>query len=339
MAAVGVLIYFLGSRSARGQAAAISRPLGELTEAAATIARGDYTTEITTRTNDEVGVLATSFETMRKTVKEYTEKLEVKVAERTRELKEAMRELKRSNTELEQFAYVASHDLQEPLRMVSSYMGLLERRYKDKLDDSAREFIGFAVDGAQRMRQLITDLLTYSRVGTKGKPFEETDCGDVYEKATKNLEVAIKEHGARVTHDELPTIAADGSQLVQLFQNLIGNALKFCRDRTPEVHVSARREDGRWVFGVKDNGIGIAPENRERVFQIFQRLHTREEFEGTGIGLSVCKKIVERHGGDIRVESEEGVGTTFWFALPADPDAVTAPDPSPETAEQLVEQS
>lgn len=314
---VGFAAYLIGTRAASKEAGRITQPLKELTDAADTIAAGNYGAAVTTRTDDEVGILAKSFESMRKTVKEYTDDLEQKVKDRTQRLDEAMAELKRSNAELEQFAYIASHDLQEPLRMVTSYLGLIEKRYKDKLDDSGHEFIGFAVDGAVRMRRLITDLLTYSRVGTKGKELEPTDCEQVLETATKNLEVSINEHNATVTHDPLPTVMADRGQLEQLFQNLIGNALKFCKDRTPEVHVSVEQEGERWKVGVRDNGIGIAPKHRERIFQVFQRLHTREEYQGTGIGLAVCKKIVERHGGEISVESEVGEGTTFLFSLQA----------------------
>lgn len=243
-------------------------------------------------------------------------RLEEIVTQRTSALQLKTEALARSNTNLEQFAYVASHDLQEPLRMVASYLKLIEKRYKDKLDKDGHEFIDFAVDGAKRMQGLIQDLLMYSRVSTKGKLFEPTECQTVYEKAIKNLEISIDEYKANVTRDDLPQVLADEGQLMQLFQNLIGNSLKFCKDRTPEVHVSAKQEGNSWIFGIKDNGIGVAPEHQERIFQIFQRLHNREEYEGTGIGLAVCKKIVERHGGKIWVESKVGKGTTFWFTIP-----------------------
>jgi len=226
-------------------------------------------------------------------------------------------ELQRSNQELEQFAYVASHDLQEPLRMVSSYVQLLARRYKGKLDQDADEFIDFAVDGATRMQRLINDLLLYSRVGTRGKPFEPTDSYQALAAALDNLQLAIQDNNATVTHDPLPAVMADGSQLVQLFQNLIGNAIKFHGTEKPLVHVGARRQDNEWVFSIRDNGIGIAPENFERIFVIFQRLHGRGEYPGTGIGLAVCKRIIERHGGKIWLESEPGKGTTFHFTLAA----------------------
>jgi PAS domain S-box-containing protein len=225
-------------------------------------------------------------------------------------------ELARSNAELEQFAYVASHDLQEPLRMVSSYMQLLARRYRGKLDADADEFIDFAVDGAARMQRLIRDLLMYSRVGTKGKEPVPTDCGAVIGYALANLQEAIAEKGATVSHDELPTVMGDEVQLTQLFQNLIGNAIKFQGEEPPRVHVGVLREGSGWLFSVRDNGIGISPEHFERIFKIFQRLHGREEYPGTGIGLSVCKKIVEWHGGRIWVKSAPGEGTTFLFTIP-----------------------
>ena len=232
------------------------------------------------------------------------------------ERKRAEEELARSNKELEQLAYVASHDLQEPLRMVTSYVQLLARRYRGKLDGDADEFIGFAVDGATRMQQLINDLLTYSRVGTRGREFEPTDCEIILGQALENLQIAIEEKRALVTHDPLPTILADNVQLGQLFQNLIGNAIKFQGPEPPHVHVSASRNENGWVLSVRDNGIGIAPEYAERIFVIFQRLHTREKYPGTGIGLAVCKKIVERHGGRIWVESQPGKGATFYFTVP-----------------------
>ncbi|OGS36048.1 MAG: hypothetical protein A2293_05940 [Elusimicrobia bacterium RIFOXYB2_FULL_49_7] len=224
--------------------------------------------------------------------------------------------LKQSNTELEQFAYVASHDLREPLRMVASYLQLLEKRYKDKLDSDANEFIAFAVDGATRMQNLITDLLTYSRIGAGHMPFTAIQCETVLNKAMKNLEIAIQDKQAKIISDSLPTIMANEGQLIQLFQNLIGNALKFCKDKTPEIHILVKRDETNYIFGIQDNGIGIASAHQERVFQIFQRLHTREEYEGTGIGLAVCKKIVEKHGGRIWIDSTVGRGTTFWFTLP-----------------------
>jgi light-regulated signal transduction histidine kinase (bacteriophytochrome) len=243
----------------------------------------------------------------------------VDITERKRaeeKLKLTLADLERSNKELEQFAYVASHDLQEPLRMVSSYTQLLARRYQSQLDAAANEFIAFAVDGANRMQALINDLLAYSRVGTLGKEFEPADCTAVLDRTLANLKAAIEKSSAVVTHDLLPTVMADNLQLVQLFQNLIGNAIKFHGEEPPRVHVSAEQKGNEWVFSIRDNGIGIDPRYAERIFVIFQRLHTREEYPGTGIGLAICKKIVERHGGRIWVESQPGIGSTFYFTIP-----------------------
>jgi len=225
-------------------------------------------------------------------------------------------ELKVSNEELGKFAYIASHDLQEPLRMVASYTQLLSRRYKGKLDAEADEFIAFAVDGANRMQRLIQDLLSYSRVGTKGQELLQTSSEEALQRALVNLRSAVEESGAVVTHDPLPTVLADGMQLVQLFQNLIGNAIKYQKPGVPRVHISTVLGATRlWTFSVKDNGLGIEPQYFEKIFGMFQRLHKREEFAGTGIGLAICKKIAERHGGKISVESELGQGSTFSFAL------------------------
>jgi PAS domain S-box-containing protein len=224
-------------------------------------------------------------------------------------------ELNRSNEELGQFAYIASHDLQEPLRMVASYTQLLEKRYKGKLDSDADDFIGFAVDGANRMQRLIQDLLAYSRVGTKGSDMLDTSSEQALQQALQNLRGAIQESGAVVTYDPLPTVRADETQLVQLFQNLVGNAIKYQSSGHPQVHVSATNGSKKWTFSVRDNGLGIDPQYFEKIFVMFQRLHKREEFAGTGIGLAICKKIVERHGGSISVTSQPGHGSTFAFAL------------------------
>jgi PAS domain S-box-containing protein len=225
-------------------------------------------------------------------------------------------ELNRSNLELGQFAYIASHDLQEPLRMVASYTQLLSRRYKGRLDSDADEFIAFAVDGAGRMQRLIQDLLAYSRVGTKGSDLLETSSEEAMQQSLINLREAIRESGALVTHDPMPAVLADETQLVQLFQNLIGNAIKYQKPGEPRIHISAAMDGGKkWIFSVKDNGLGIDPQYFERIFGMFQRLHKRDEFAGTGIGLAICKKIVERHGGSISVESAPGQGSTFRFAL------------------------
>jgi PAS domain S-box-containing protein len=225
-------------------------------------------------------------------------------------------ELNRSNVELGQFAYIASHDLQEPLRMVSSYTQLLARRYKGKLDADADEFIGFAVDGAARMQRLIQDLLSFSRVGTKGQELIDTSSEESLQQALVSLRGAIEASGARVTYDPLPNVLADEMQLTQLFQNLVGNGIKYQRHGAPLIHISAARgNSGEWIFSVKDNGLGIESQYFEKIFGMFQRLHKREEFAGTGIGLAICKKIVERHGGNIAVESTLGHGSTFSFTL------------------------
>lgn len=231
-------------------------------------------------------------------------------------LRQTLEDLERSNAELEQFTNIASHDLQEPLRMVSSYLQLLHRRYEDKLDSDAKEFIEYAVDGAIRMQKMINALLIYSRVGTRGSTFEPTDCEMVLSQTLDNLKLTIKDSGAVITQDVLPTVKADTSQLAQLFQNLISNAIKFHGEELPRIHISAKQEGEKWIFSVGDNGIGIEAEAADRIFQMFQRLHSTSEYPGTGIGLAVCKRIVERHGGDIWVESESGKGSTFYFTIP-----------------------
>jgi len=226
-------------------------------------------------------------------------------------------ELKRSNEDLQQFAYVSSHDLQEPLRMVASYTQLLAKRYKGRLDSNADEFIAFAVDGCNRMQGLIQDLLAYSRAGTNGKVFYEVSAEDALQQALTNLRISVEQSGAIVSHDSLPAIRTDETQLTQVFQNLIGNAIKYRSAAVPRVHVSATKNGGNeWIFSVGDNGLGIAPQYFERIFILFQRLHGRNEFEGTGIGLAICKKVLERLGGRIWVESEPEKGSTFYFALP-----------------------
>ncbi|HEX4087038.1 MAG TPA: ATP-binding protein [Chthoniobacteraceae bacterium] len=234
------------------------------------------------------------------------------------ELERAAAELRRSNEELEQFAYIASHDLQEPLRMVASYTQLLERRYAAQLDDTAREFIAYAVDGAKRMQQFIAGLLHYSRVGTEPRIMEEVNLDEVLDAALENLRMAIAESGALIERQGLPRVKGDARQLAQLFQNLVGNALKFRKPgQPPHIQITAGPAGDFWQISVRDNGIGLNPQFSGRVFIIFQRLHTREEYEGTGLGLAICKKIVERHGGRIWVESKEGEGATFSFTLPA----------------------
>jgi signal transduction histidine kinase len=326
----------------------ITRPVLQLVEATEEIGAGnlDYRIEATGR--DEIGQLAAAFDDMTAKLKQAegelrkhrehleelveelveeraaelkrtNEGLEAEIVERKRaeeQLKRTMADLERSNKELEQFAYVASHDLQEPLRMVSSYTQLLARRYQDQLDQDAHEFIGYAVDGAERMQRLINDLLGYSRVGSRGKPFGKTDCQQVLQETLANLRTTIDETDATVTHDPLPTVIADEPQLVQVLQNLVSNAIKFRGQAPPVVHIGAERKHDEWVFSVRDNGIGIDPQYYERIFVIFQTLHPRDQYPGTGIGLALCKRIVERHGGRIWVESQLGQGATFYFTIP-----------------------
>lgn len=284
----------------------------------------------------EVGELAKSFDDMAAALEARVRELQLTETELTalnEELEHRVldrtAELKRSNEDLEQFAYVASHDLQEPLRMIHNYLQLLRQRYRDKLDVSGNEFIGFALDGAKRMHELIQDLLTYSRVGTHGADFAPTECAVALERALANLSLAIEESGARITHDALPVVHGDLVQLTQLFQNLIGNAIKFRGDRLPEIHVGATSRGGEWELTIQDNGIGIAPQDFQRIFVVFQRLHSREKYPGTGIGLAVCKKIVERHGGRIWVNSKLGKGTTFHIALPAPAGTIGSPEGDP----------
>ena len=245
-------------------------------------------------------------------MKETLDNLEETVKERTAELA-------RSNVELEQFAYVASHDLQEPLRMITSYLQLLQRRYQGKLDEKADKYIYFAVDGAARMQVLINDLLEFSRVATRAREPEPTDSEFILNQVLSNLELFIKENKATVSHDPLPEVMADSTQLAQVFQNLIANGIKFHSEEAPKIHISAEKKAREWVFSVQDNGIGIDPQYSEKIFEVFKRLHKKEEYPGTGIGLAVCKKIVERHGGRIWVESELGKGSTFYFTLPINP--------------------
>lgn len=324
----------------------VTAPLVTITGVATEMAEGrlDPSALAGLESRSEVGVLARAFTRMANELRHTLEglrrshdELERRVEERTAELRRSneqleqevaerrsaeavlsirTQELARSNAELKQFAYVASHDLQEPLRMVASYLQLLDLRHREKLDGEAREFMGFALDGAKRMQTLIVDLLAYSRVGTAGRPLAPTACEEVLQAAMSNLQVAIRESGARITHDPLPTVLGDATQLVQLFQNLLGNAIKFRRDEPPLIEVRAELRDDFWRLSVQDNGIGIEPRYFERIFVVFQRLHGRKAYAGTGIGLAICKRIVERHGGTIEVASEPGKGSTFSFTIP-----------------------
>jgi len=249
---------------------------------------------------------------LRRQLAEQNAQLQREIAIRA-EVQEA---LQRSNTEFEQLAYVASHDMQEPLRKIASYLQLLAQRYEGRLDADADEFIGYAVDGAKRMQALINDLLAFSRVGTKAKPFAPTDCNAIVRTALMDLQIAIEECGAQIEVGELPTVMGDATQLPQLFRKLLSNAIKFRRDGVPRISVRAEPSGAAWRFAVSDNGIGIAAEYFERIFIIFQRLHGRSRYAGTGIGLAICKKIVERHGGQIEVHSTLGEGSTSAFTLP-----------------------
>lgn len=316
----------------------VSRPVLTLAASAQAISRdGDYAVRVPENRDDELGTLARSFNAMLEQIEHRDaelaasrDALEERVAERTRELEleiaerrqaqvaltEQTERLSRSNADLEQFAYVASHDLQEPLRMVASYTQLLAKGEQDRLRPEAKEYIAFAIDGATRMQSLISDLLRYSRLASEPTPLVPLEPEDLLATVRKNLEVAISENGAVVTADPLPVVRGNESQLVQLLQNLVANAIKFRGEQPPVVHVSAVSRGDFIEFAVRDNGVGFDPKYAPKIFVIFQRLHARGKYPGTGIGLAVCKKIVERHGGTIWVESAPGAGTTFFFTLP-----------------------
>ncbi|TYL38661.1 histidine kinase [Natronococcus pandeyae] len=248
-------------------------------------------------------------------VQDRLERQNDELTETQAELESTVRQLEASNERLDQFASAASHDLQEPLRMISSYLQLLEDRHDDDLDDEAEEFLEYAVDGADRMQVMVDDLLQYSRVDTRGDPFEPVDLDDVLEDALTDLQVCIEEESAEITAEELPRVEGDRSQLRQLFQNLVSNATEYSGDEPPRIHISAEQAGDEWKISVRDHGIGIDPDDQERIFEIFDRLHSHEEHEGTGIGLALCKRIVERHDGEIWVDSELGEGSTFFFTL------------------------
>ncbi|MFX0005028.1 MAG: ATP-binding protein, partial [Candidatus Hermodarchaeota archaeon] len=237
------------------------------------------------------------------------------ISKREIEFNEIMVDLKRSNEDLQQFAYVASHDLQEPLRAIVSFSQLLEEKYRDKLDKDGTEFIHFITDGAKKMNTLIKDLLSYSRITTHAQPSKLTNLEKILKDAIFNLQEAIKESGTIITHDDLPILKVDKTQFIQLFQNLLSNAIKFRRQETPKIHIGVKKINNEWLFSVKDNGIGIESKYFDKLFNIFYRLHTKEEYPGTGIGLPICKKIVQRYGGKIWVESEFGKGSAFYFTI------------------------
>ena len=310
------IVFILGTLIAFSIAGSISEPIKQLSKGAELVGSGKLDYKVAINSKDEVGQLSRALEKMTqdlKTVMASRDELDNEIIER----KQAEEELKRSNENLEQFAYVASHDLQEPLRVMASYSQLLERRYKNKLDTDADEFIGFIVEAVGRMQRLINDLLAYSRIGRKDDSLlTELDCNQVLRRVLESMSVIIASSNAKVTFDPLPILNGNESSFVQLFQNLIGNALKFHGQEPPRIHINAKQSGQEWIFCVKDNGIGIEPQYKEKIFLIFQRLHSREEYPGTGIGLSICKKIVESYGGKIWVESEPGKGSNFYFTIP-----------------------
>jgi signal transduction histidine kinase len=327
--ALGKLILLIGGIAllvASGLAYLLARsvtvPVQKLVKASIQIGSGKLDTSIDVKGKDELGQLAKAFSLMTKDLKKTLvsrDELRAEVEERKKtsaKLARAIVDVQRSNKELEQFAYVASHDLQEPLRMVSSYTQLLAQRYAGQLDDKAHKYINYAVDGAVRMQRLINDLLTYSRINTQGQTPELVDSHAILGEAIRNLSAAIDENRAIITNDDLPTVRADHTQLLQVFQNLIGNSIKFHGENPPRVHVSVQDMGNEWMFSVKDNGLGIDKKHADKLFVIFQRLHTQAEYPGTGIGLAVCKQIVERHGGRIWFESKPGKGSTFYFSFP-----------------------
>ena len=310
-----VIVIFLSSITAFSIAHSISEPIKQLSEGAAIVGSGNLDYKIGTIHKDEIGQLSRTFDKMTQDLKHTLasrDELNREIIER----KQAQEELVRSNKDLEQFAYVASHDLQEPLRAVSGFVELLRRNLEKALDAKTNEYMNFAIDGAKRMQSLINGLLEYSRVGTQGKEPQKVNSKEAMDEALARLQASIQESGAKITADDLPTVYFDDLQLTRLFQNLIGNAIKFRSDHIPQIHVSAVRQDACWRFAVRDNGIGIEQQYAERIFMIFQRLHTRKAYPGTGIGLSICKKIVERHGGRIWVETAQEHGSTFYFTVP-----------------------
>lgn len=319
---VSIAVAALVAAIAVAAARTLLEPLRRLQQGTEAIGRGELDYRIGLTGRDEFADLGRAFDAMAErldTVLASRALLEQEMEQRRRSeaaLREAGERLTASNRELQEFAYVVSHDLQEPLRMVSSYLKLIARRYQGRLDQDADEFIAFAVDGAERMAAMIDGLLQYSRVQSRGEPFAAVDLEQVLADVLDNLRLQIEESGARVEHTRLPAVAADRQQMTRLLQNLIGNAIKFHGEAPPHVRVDARLHEGAWTLSVQDNGIGIEPRDAERVFGMFQRLHSRGKYPGTGIGLAVCKRIVERHGGRIWMESTPGGGSTFSFTLP-----------------------
>ncbi|MEU6491205.1 ATP-binding protein [Streptomyces sp. NPDC046984] len=322
-AVIGLVIALVAVLVFEGLRRGITGPLSTLGTAAREVARGRFDRSLAGTGPADLRRLASDVDSMRLRLVE-----ELRSSEGTRRLlDEQTEDLKRSNTELEQFAYVASHDLQEPLRKVSSFTQLLQRRYGGQLDDKADQYIAFAVDGANRMQTLINDLLAFSRVGRVHNDHQTVDLEEVLSRTLDTLSVAVEESGAEITHDVLPTVVGDSTQLSILWQNLLSNAIKFrSPDRPPRIHIGVVPHGDAWEFAVTDNGIGIAPEFREKVFIIFQRLHTKDAYPGTGIGLAMCKKVVEFHDGTIRIDPDAEVGTRVVFTLPAVTAATAAPD-------------
>ncbi|MEU8585935.1 ATP-binding protein [Streptomyces sp. NPDC048664] len=326
-AVIALVIVLVAALVFEGLRRGITRPLSRLGTAAREVAQGRFDRSLTGTGPADLRLLASDVESMRRRL---VKELDFSEASR-RLLDEQARDLQRSNTELEQFAYVASHDLQEPLRKVSSFTQLLQRRYGGQLDDKADQYIGFAVDGANRMQTLINDLLAFSRVGRVHNDHQSVDLEAVLGSVLDDLSVTVAETGAEITHDALPTVVGDRTQMGMLWQNLLSNAVKFrSPDRPPHIHVGAASADGMWEFAVSDNGIGIAPEFQEKVFVLFQRLHTKDAYPGTGIGLAMCKKVVEFHGGTIRIDPDYKLGTRIVFTLPAAGDRPAAPEREPQ---------
>jgi signal transduction histidine kinase len=312
--------------AARRLSSSISGPINQLSTGAEIVGAGDLDHRVGIERGDEIGVLSAAFDAMTRrlqTTLASRDLLDLEVGERKRveeELRRTLDNLARSNRELEQFAYVASHDLKEPLRMVRSFTELLARQYVDLVDDKGRLWISYIVDGATRMQLLVDDLLAFSRIETQGRQSAPVHSGEVLDGVLRTLASRLDEAGGVVERGELPVVVADRIQLEQLFQNLVGNAIKYRSERPPRVEVRAARDGEVWRFTVRDNGLGIAPEHHERIFAIFQRLHGRSDYEGSGIGLAIARRIVERHGGTIGLDSEPGKGTTFWFTLPVEPE-------------------
>lgn len=315
---IAITVEFTGLFLTISVSVTISRGIKEVVRASNSVSMGDFNSPAKIFSTDEIGKLGGSFNKMIRDLNERIKERDI-AEERLRKQKEVLEnyalKLKESNKDLEQFAYVASHDLREPLRTINSYVQLIENRYKGKLDDDADEFIDFVVKGVNRMDTLITDLLTYSQLGKQEFASEWINCKDILDIVLVTSQESILKSKATIKIDTMPDIYASKPQMVQVFQNLISNSIKFHKETIPELHISAKEYDKEWLFSINDNGIGIDKKYEERIFVIFQRLNSREIYDGTGIGLTICKKIVEKHGGKIWFESELGVGTTFYFTI------------------------